>query len=57
MLFLCKSDFAEVILSAPFCHYDFAVLKIFSVAMIELPCLCVLIIHHSTGTREPKAFL
>lgn len=27
MLFLCKSDFAEVILSAPFCHYDFAVLK------------------------------
>jgi len=37
MIFVCKSDFAEVILSALFCYYDFGVLKnIFCVAMMEL---------------------
>ena len=37
MLFLCKSDFAELILSAPFCYFDSGFLKnILCVAMVEL---------------------
>lgn len=36
---MCKSDFAEVILSAPFCYYDSGILKnILSVALMKLSC-------------------